>query len=723
MPPTESPGDDMVVLGSPADGGVNRVRSLVAPEGDEAQKGRRVLECRNFWRAGAYEVRSGVSPSARHAAQESSDFDRARVHPKFLHTNATSHKWAFGVCYLSIAELLDNSVDEIQNGATFVKVDKVSNSKDNSPMLLFQDDGGGMDPEGIRRCMSLGFSTKRSKTTIGQYGNGFKTSTMRLGADAIVFSRANRGGNVTLCIGLLSYTFLRRTMKDDIIVPMLDFHIVNGQKTPIILSSQDEWDSSLKAILDWSPFSSMEELLLQFEDMGLHGTKVVVYNLWMNDDGLLELDFDDDDQDILLRDQAYSGGFTRANKEVVHCHVSSRLKYSLRVSLCTFLICEWNGLHISNFILFNTPLLTIQVSVRITIGFAKEAPVLGIFGVNVYHKNRLIMPYWKVVQEGSSRGRCVVGIFEANFIEPAHDKQDFERTPLFIRLESKLRQIILEYCADKHVTTSFVLVSVVLRESPVVIYNASLSRYEGASLPLSTDEPVTILKVIPFLVLWKYNCHLIGYQSIDITTEKRKLKESEKHSDRHASKVQLKVPTPIGVACTDGSHLQPTGQTHAQSHDTMPISGELASEKRQMAGMQIGKNFFFLPSSSASIWRMPWHMCVATCVFLVPKIPSPDVLRQFLLIFFLLLFPIGAIDIFCRLQGLGFLLSAFGGILFFYLIVVAEREELQQTTNQLRRTVEELEHELAEVKKKCSQLAADLQIRGGKQHILGTNQS
>jgi hypothetical protein len=29
--------------------------------------------------------------------------------------------------------------------------------------------------------------------------------------------------------------------------------------------------------------------------------------------------------------------------------------------------------------------------VRVDIGFAKEAPVLGIFGMNVYHKNRLIM--------------------------------------------------------------------------------------------------------------------------------------------------------------------------------------------------------------------------------------------------------------------------------------------------------------------------------------------
>jgi hypothetical protein len=37
------------------------------------------------------------------------------------------------------------------------------------------------------------------------------------------------------------------------------------------------------------------------------------------------------------------------------------------------------------------------------------------------------------------------GVLEANFIEPAHDKQDFERTPLFLRLETKLRQIIVDF--------------------------------------------------------------------------------------------------------------------------------------------------------------------------------------------------------------------------------------------------------------------------------------
>ncbi|KAJ1277560.1 hypothetical protein BS78_04G013600 [Paspalum vaginatum] len=191
--------------------------------------GGRALDCRSLWKAGAYEA----------SAAPNRDFFQA------------------------IAELLDNAVDEITNGATFIKVDKSINLKDNSLMLVFQDDGGGMDPEGLRRCMSLGFSTKKSNSTIGQYGNGFKTGTMRLGSDAIVFTRANHGSDVTLSIGLLSYTFLRRTMKDDIVAPMLDFQIQDGDIVPLLYGSQGDWDGSLKIMLDWSPFSSEEELLEQ----------------------------------------------------------------------------------------------------------------------------------------------------------------------------------------------------------------------------------------------------------------------------------------------------------------------------------------------------------------------------------------------------------------------------------------------------------------------------
>ena len=67
-----------------------------------------------------------------------------------------------------------------------------------------------MDPECIQRCMSLGYSMKNTNKTIGQYGNGFKTSIMKLGVDAIVFTWSACGSSSTQSIGLLSYTFLRK---------------------------------------------------------------------------------------------------------------------------------------------------------------------------------------------------------------------------------------------------------------------------------------------------------------------------------------------------------------------------------------------------------------------------------------------------------------------------------------------------------------------------------
>lgn len=39
----------------------------------------------------------------------------------------------------------------------------------------------------------------------------------------------------------------------------------------------------------------------------------------------------------------------------------------------------------------------------------------------------------------------MIGVLEANFIEPAHDKQDFERSSLFIRLEARMKQMVLDY--------------------------------------------------------------------------------------------------------------------------------------------------------------------------------------------------------------------------------------------------------------------------------------
>ncbi|KAJ0753805.1 putative histidine kinase/HSP90-like ATPase superfamily, morc, S5 domain 2 [Helianthus annuus] len=409
---------------------------------------------RSFWKAGSFEI----GPTKWAPSQ--GELEHARVHPKFLHSNATSHKWAFG----AIAELLDNAVDEINNGATFVKVDRIYSKRDNSPALLFIDDGGGMDPDGIRKCMSLGYSTKKSNNTIGQYGNGFKTSTMRLGADAIVFSRSSRNGRATQSVGLLSYTFLRRTGQDDVIVPMIDFDISKNRPDPITYGSQEDWLSNLKTILEWSPFASIDDLIQQFEVIGSHGTKIIIYNLWLNDEGVYELNFDEDDEDIKLRDETAQSSNVRKKGAETQAHISYRLLHSLRAYASMLYLRKFNNFKI---ILRGKPVEQYNIAddlrnpqvtlyrphvssmkeavMETTLGFIKEAPAIGVNGFNVYHKNRLIRPFWKVTSEGSSRGYGIVGVLEANFIEPAHDKQDFERSFVFSRLETKLKQMQMDY--------------------------------------------------------------------------------------------------------------------------------------------------------------------------------------------------------------------------------------------------------------------------------------
>ncbi|GMI78285.1 microrchidia 2, CRT1 Homologue 1 [Hibiscus trionum] len=473
----------------------------------------KTLDSRSFWKAGNY----AAGPSSKPPLLQGS-LEHARVHPKFLHSNATSHKWAFG----AIAELMDNAVDEIQHGATFIKVDKIDVMKDNSPgpALLFLDDGGGMDPSLIRKCMSLGYSSKKSNTTIGQYGNGFKTSTMRLGADVIVFSRSNRASKATQSVGLLSYTFLRRTGQDDVIVPMIDFDISGHWAEPIIYSSHDDWSSNLKTILEWSPFSSKEELLLQFDDIGPHGTKIIIYNLWLNDEGIYELAFDDDDEDIRLRDEALHGATGVLRKSVVELqsHISYCIRYSLRAYASMLYLRKFNNFQIilrgkpvqqyniadelqyPNVITYKPQVATgsKECSVETTIGFIKEAPT-SIAGFNVYHKNRLIRPFWKVTSDGTAKGNGVVGVLEADFIEPAHDKQDFERSSMFVRLENRLKQMVHDY--------------------------------------------------------WKTHCHLVGYQPPGFNAKMKRQMSASPHNSSSNLPAESDVPLPSIVHIPDNAEL------------------------------------------------------------------------------------------------------------------------------------------------------------------------
>ncbi|GAA0147738.1 hypothetical protein LIER_07365 [Lithospermum erythrorhizon] len=410
--------------------------------------------CRQFWKAGNYD--EGLA--SKSMLQNATGY--LHIHPKFLHSNATSHKWAFG----AIAELLDNAVDEVQRGATLVALDKMSNPRDGNPALLIQDDGGGMDPDAMRRCLSFGFSDKKSKSAIGRYGNGFKTSTMRLGADAIVFSRSTKERKLTQSVGLLSYTFLMQSGHDRIVVPMVDYEYDPSTGTWKTLQAEQHFVKNISLLLRWSPYSTESEILNQLEAIGSHGMRIIIYNLWCNDDGQMELDFDSDPEDICVHGGKTENEKSGSRTTLTDQHLANRLRYSLRAYLSILYlripnnfsmllrgrVIEYHnvadGLKYPEFILYK-PLSSgnVEGSVVTTIGFLKEAPLVNIHGFNVYHKNRLVLPFWHVVSYSDSRGRGVVGVLEANFIEPTHNKQEFEKTPVFQKLEQRLKEMTWEY--------------------------------------------------------------------------------------------------------------------------------------------------------------------------------------------------------------------------------------------------------------------------------------
>ncbi|KAJ0972535.1 hypothetical protein J5N97_020494 [Dioscorea zingiberensis] len=420
--------------------------------------------CRQFWKAGDFEDVPSVDSTLVNAGM-----DHVRVHPKFLHSNATSHKWALG----ALAELLDNSLDEVCHGATYVNIDMMENKKDGSKMLLVEDNGGGMDPDKMRHCMSLGYSAKsKIANTIGQYGNGFKTSTMRLGADVIVFSRSRGrdGKSPSQSIGLLSYSYLKNTGKEDIVVPMLDYEKGGQIWKKMTTSYPIDWNKNLETIIDWSPYSSEADLLQQFIKMNEQGTRVVIYNLWEDDQGKLELDFDADQHDIQVRGVNRDENKIQMAKQFPNSRHFLTYRHSLR-SYASILYLRLprmfrmilRGKEIEHHNIVTDMMMKQEVTYRpqpgadgvpkdpnmvavVTIGFVRDAKHhIDVQGFNVYHKNRLIKPFWRVWNPPGSDGRGVIGLLEANFVEPAHDKQDFERTIVLSRLEARLVQMQKTY--------------------------------------------------------------------------------------------------------------------------------------------------------------------------------------------------------------------------------------------------------------------------------------
>lgn len=222
------------------------------------------------------------------------NLSRAQLTYEYLHTNSTTHEFLFG----ALAELVDNSRDA---DATELRIHTTPSEKFRGGFTLcFLDNGCGMDPVEVSQVIQFGRSSKREAgaSHIGQYGNGLKSGSMRIGRDMILFTKK---GSSMSCL-FISRTFHEKEEIREVIVPMPSWHIKS--KAPYLPEghTKETHDIEVDIITKYSPFNSVEELMEQFDKIHTHGTNVMIYNLKLMDNGFPELDVLKDTKDIQMAD-------------------------------------------------------------------------------------------------------------------------------------------------------------------------------------------------------------------------------------------------------------------------------------------------------------------------------------------------------------------------------------------------------------------------------------
>uniref|UniRef100_A0ABI8AGZ3 CW-type domain-containing protein n=1 Tax=Felis catus TaxID=9685 RepID=A0ABI8AGZ3_FELCA len=253
------------------------------------------------------------------AAQPPSGIRLSALCPKFLHTNSTSHTWPFS----AVAELIDNAYDPDVN-AKQIWIDKTVIN--DHICLTFTDNGNGMTSDKLHKMLSFGFSDKvtmNGHVPVGLYGNGFKSGSMRLGKDAIVFTKNGE----SMSVGFLSQTYLEVIKAEHVVVPIVAF---NKHRQMINLA---ESKASLAAILEHSLFSTEQKLLAELDAiMGKKGTRIIIWNL-RSYKSATEFDFDKDKYDIRIpEDLDETTGKKGYKKQERMDQIAPESDYSLRAN-------------------------------------------------------------------------------------------------------------------------------------------------------------------------------------------------------------------------------------------------------------------------------------------------------------------------------------------------------------------------------------------------------
>ncbi|XP_022521352.2 MORC family CW-type zinc finger protein 3a [Astyanax mexicanus] len=378
------------------------------------------------------------------AAQTDRGIPLSALCPKFLHTNSTSHTWPFS----AVAELIDNAYDpDVKARQFWIDKTKVKGHD----CLTFMDNGAGIDYDKMHKMLSFGFSDKQTingHVPVGLYGNGFKSGSMRLGKDAIVFSKKGD----SMCVGMLSQTYLQNTGAENVVVPIVTFRpagsgniLINRGNSIIPMAGHE---ASLQDILQHSLFQTMEELISELKAINsppstnTSGTRIIIWNLRKTSDGKLEFDFESDRYDIRIPAEVYENTKDQIKRldfsgQLVPDSVCSLRAYCSILYLKPRMLIVIRGQKVKTQLVSKTlahrlkdtykPLF-LPRPLKITFGYNTKSKEH--YGLMMYHKNRLIKAYERVgcQLKANRTGVGIIGVIECDFLQPTHNKQDFDAT-------------------------------------------------------------------------------------------------------------------------------------------------------------------------------------------------------------------------------------------------------------------------------------------------------
>ncbi|PVD28371.1 hypothetical protein C0Q70_10958 [Pomacea canaliculata] len=333
------------------------------------------------------------------------------------------------------------------------------------PCLIFEDNGNGMDHEHLLKMLSFGYCEKEkyenrpAHLPIGHYGNGFKSGSMRLAEDALVFTLCD----ISASVGFLSQTYLKTIKSDSVVIPMLEFRLPNLER----IKSQES-RNNLDAILKHTPFKTEQDIKEELRSINRNrtgtGTKIILYNLKRLKNGKLELDFESDNADI-RNPEAHEVDLTSVYHRTSHVETSEYVQ-SLR-TYCSILFLRprmkifIRGVRVKSKLISKSLSQTeidvykptwMERPLKITFGFVcnkdynKED-----YGVMFYHRNRLIKPYEKLgyQKQPNELGVGVVGVVQVDFLKPIHNKQDFQKDEKYNAIMSAIALKLNDYWNEK----------------------------------------------------------------------------------------------------------------------------------------------------------------------------------------------------------------------------------------------------------------------------------